>query len=303
VALNPGRFGELIDFFGGQKDIKEKTVKVLHNLSFVEDPTRALRAVRFSERFGFAIGKQTENLIKNAVKLDLLSRLSGVRLRDELENVLCEDTAPSVVKRLANIGLLGLIHPKITWDEETQALFERTRETLAWHRLLYTKDTVEEWLVLFLALTDGLADKELKGFAARLTIVGKKRQAIISSRSEGIRALNLIIAGRVKSKSELYGLLHPLPLEVTVYLMARSKKEEAPKAISTYITKLRGTETALKGENLKKLGVQEGPRIGELLGELFCKRLDGELTTKEEEEEYIKGVLKKETTGRKTDVR
>jgi tRNA nucleotidyltransferase (CCA-adding enzyme) len=143
VALSPERFGALIDFFGGQRDIKEKTIKVLHNLSFVEDPTRTLRAVRFSERFGFEIGKQTMNLIKNAVKLDLLSRLSGVRLRDELENVLMEDAAAGVVKRLSTLGLLGLIHPGIKWDEEEKLLFDRTKETLAWHRLLYTKDKVQ----------------------------------------------------------------------------------------------------------------------------------------------------------------
>jgi tRNA nucleotidyltransferase (CCA-adding enzyme) len=201
VALNPRRFGDLVDFFGGQKDIKEKTIKVLHNLSFVEDPTRALRAVRFSERFGFRIGGQTMNLIKNTVKLDLLSRLSGVRLRDELENVLMEDTAAGVVKRLASLGLLALVHPAIKWDEENQTLFERTKEVLAWHRLLYTKDTVSEWLVLFLALTDPLTEEELKALTKRLAIAGKKRQAIISSRSDGIRALNLLSSGRVKTRS------------------------------------------------------------------------------------------------------
>jgi tRNA nucleotidyltransferase (CCA-adding enzyme) len=291
MALNPGRFGELIDFFSGQRDIKDKTIKVLHNLSFVEDPTRTLRAVRFSERFGFGIGKQTMNLIKNAVKLDLLSRLSGVRLRDELENVLMEDTAAGVVQRLSSLGLLGLIHSGIKWDEEEKLLFERTKETLAWHRLLYTKDKVEEWLVLFLAFTDRLTDAELKGLVKRLAILGKKRQAVISSRSEGIKAINLLGSGRVRTNSELYGLLHPLPLEVTIYLMARSKKEAVTKAISTYITKLRGTKTVLKGDDLKKLGIGEGPQIGELLARLFCKRLDGEVETREDEERFVRGVL------------
>jgi tRNA nucleotidyltransferase (CCA-adding enzyme) len=291
VALDPGRFGELIDFFGGQRDIKENTIKVLHNLSFVEDPTRALRAVRFSERFGFGIGKQTMNLIKNTVKLDLLSRLSGARLRDEIKNVLCEDAASDVIKRLSGLGLLALIHPAITWDEENQKLFEMTKQTLAWHRLLYTRDKVEEWLVLFLALTDPLKEDGLEGLTKRLHIAGKRRQAILSSRSEGIRALNLISAGRVRTNSGLYELLNPLPLEVTIYLMARSKDEAVTKAISTYITKLRGARTALKGDDLKKLGVREGPEMGELLAMLFRKKLDGEVVTREDEEGFVRGVL------------
>ncbi|MDH4101572.1 MAG: CBS domain-containing protein, partial [Nitrospirota bacterium] len=69
VSLNPGNFGELVDFFGGQKDIKDKTIRVLHNLSFVEDPVRMMRSVRFAEKFGFTIGKHTANLLKNSVKL------------------------------------------------------------------------------------------------------------------------------------------------------------------------------------------------------------------------------------------
>jgi tRNA nucleotidyltransferase (CCA-adding enzyme) len=297
VALNPARFGEVIDFFGGQRDIKEKSIKSLHNLSFVEDPTRALRAVRFSERFGFKIGKQTMHLIKNAVKLDLLGRLSGARLRDELVNVLNEDAPAGVVKRLSELGLLSLIHPAITWDDEGRSLFERTRETLAWHRLLYTRDKPSEWMVLFLALTDPLNDKELKAFAKRLMITGKRREAIISSRAAGLKALNRIGGGKGVTNSSLYAVINPLPLEVTIYLMARSKNEETRKALSTYITKLRGAETLLKGDDLKRMGVKEGPRVGEVLKALFKMRLDGEVGSKKDEEEFVRGITARGKAG------
>jgi tRNA nucleotidyltransferase (CCA-adding enzyme) len=71
IKLNPKDFGLLMDFFGSQRDLKEKTIRVLHNLSFIEDPTRAFRAIRFSERFGFKISKHAENLIKSTVKMNL----------------------------------------------------------------------------------------------------------------------------------------------------------------------------------------------------------------------------------------
>ena len=84
ISLNKNTFGELIDFFGAQRDIKEKSIRVLHSLSFVEDPTRVFRAVRFEQRFGFQIGKFTVNLIKNAVKMSFLSKIKGPRIWREL---------------------------------------------------------------------------------------------------------------------------------------------------------------------------------------------------------------------------
>ncbi len=298
VALNPKRFGELIDFFGAQKDIKEKTIRVLHNLSFVEDPTRGLRAARFAEKFDFKISKHTLNLIKNFVKLDIFRQLSGARLLDEMKNILGEDTAVKSIKRLHELGLLKLIHKSITWDLGRELFFERTKEVLAWHRLLYTKDTVEDWLVLFLSLTDPLTEEELKELSKRLTISGRKRVTVIETRAEGLKALGKLNSGLVKKNSDLYGLLEPLPIEIILYLLARAEKENVKKALSAYTTKLKFTETALKGRDLKKLGVPEGPVMGEILRQLFKKRLDNEIKSREEEEEFVRGFIK--PNGRKT---
>lgn len=290
AALNPKKFGELIDFFGAQRDIKEKTIRVLHNLSFVEDPTRMLRAVRFSEKFGFRIGKHTLNLIKNSVKLDIFRRLSGPRLLDELKNILEEETAAKSINRLNDLGLLKLIHAGITWDADRELFFERTRETLAWHRLLYTKETAEEWLTLFLALTDPLPEEEFSEILKSLKISGKKRVEALSSREEGLRALNMINAGLVKKDSYLYDLLEDLPIEMLLYLMARARKDSTKKAISRYLTKLKYTETELKGKDLLKMGIRQGPLIGEILRSLLKKRLDREISTREEEEMIVAGL-------------
>ena len=107
ISLNKNTFGELIDFFGAQMDIKEKTIRVLHSLSFVEDPTRVFRAVRFEQRFGFQIGKFTMNLIKNAVKMSFLSRIKGVRIWRELSLILMEENPAGVLLRLQELDLLG----------------------------------------------------------------------------------------------------------------------------------------------------------------------------------------------------
>lgn len=293
VGLNPGRFGELVDFFGARKDIKEKTIRVLHNLSFVEDPTRMLRAVRFSEKFGFKIGKHTLNLMRNSVKLDVFKDLAGIRLFEELKNILAEDTVTAAVSALHSHGILKLIHGSITWGVERVVFFERAKEILAWHELLYTKDTVEDWLVLFLALTDPLTPAELDELAQRLMITGRRIQAVISARRDGVRALGRIGAGLALKESEIYELLHPLPLEVTLYLMARAAKESERKAISVYITRLRAIRCELTGADLMAMGFPEGPAIGDTLEGIFRLRCDGEVLTRAQEETYARAALKK----------
>ncbi|OGP23393.1 MAG: hypothetical protein A2X99_07590 [Deltaproteobacteria bacterium GWB2_55_19] len=296
IALNPGKFGELIDFFGAQKDLKERTVRVLHNLSFVEDPTRALRAVRFAEKFDFKIGKHTLNLIKNAVKINVFKELSGARLLDELRNILKEETAAKCMKRLSELGLLRLTHPLITWDMEREIFFERTRETLKWHELLYTRDKAEEWLVLFLALTDELNEEELAVLVRRLMITGRKRMEVLAARREGLKALSILNSGGPRANSALFELLEGLPLEIIIYILAKAERESVKKALSIYMTRLKHTEVALRGGDLKKLGVKEGPFMGEVLSELLKKRLDGELASREDEEAFVR----KYARGKKT---
>ena len=292
LDITPPKFATLIDFFGAQNDIKEKTIRAIHNLSFVEDPTRILRAVRFSERFGFGIAKQTLNLIKSTLKLDCYRELSGARVRDELKNILKEDIAAPALTRLSELGVLNLIDPHIKWDERMEALFERARDTLAWYRLLYKKEPVTVWLVLFLALTDSVEDTDLMALAGRLNIEGKATREILMARGQGIDALNRLRRDTSVSASESYRVLNPLPLEVTLYLMERSEDELVKKVFSDYITGQRGAKTHLNGADLMKMGVEEGPEVGLLLAKLLGKRIDGEIETKEEEEEFVRVALK-----------
>lgn len=292
VGLNPKKFGELIDFFGAQKDIKERAIRVIHNLSFIEDPTRMLRAVRFSEKFDFKISKHTLNLIKNSVRLDILTRISGARLFDELKHILEEETAVKSIKRLNELGLLSLIDKKITWDSKRELFFERAKEAVIWHELLYTKDKIEPWLVLFLALTDELKEADFAALVKRLMIVGKKRLEVLGARQEGFRALGRISSGAAVKDSEIYGLLKPIPLEVIIYLIAKTQNEGSKKALSLYVTRLKYATTELGGNDLKKMGVSTGPEIGEILRQLLKKRLDNEITTREEEEEFVKNRFK-----------
>ncbi len=149
IQLNPERFGTLIDFFSAQKDIKEKAIRILHNLSFVEDPTRVFRAIRFEQRFGFTIGKLTSGLIKNVVKMDLFRQLSGRRVFSELRQILEEDNPVQAVKRLHDFDLLIMIHPSLKPDKNLVASFNSVKKVMNWHDLLFLEETYDRWLVYF----------------------------------------------------------------------------------------------------------------------------------------------------------
>ena len=118
IQLAPNSFGTLIDFFSAQRDIKEKVIRVLHNLSFVEDPTRIFRAIRFEQRFGFTLGKLTSGLIENAVKMNFFKRLSGRRVFSELRQILEEENPAAAIIRLADYQLLQVIHPSIVMNKK-----------------------------------------------------------------------------------------------------------------------------------------------------------------------------------------
>jgi tRNA nucleotidyltransferase (CCA-adding enzyme) len=293
VAVNAQKFGEVTDFFGAERDIKDKTIRVLHNLSFIEDPTRILRAVRFSGKFGFKIEKHTLNLIKNAVKLDVFRRVSGPRTLEELKTILEEESAAKAINALDELGVLDLIHASIKWGTERELLFERTREALAWHRLLYTKDATEDWLALFLALSDALNQDEFLAFCKRLSITGRKNLVVINARQDGLKALARLATGLVTKNSALYELLNPLPLEVIAYLIAKAQKEFVKKALVVYVTKLKTASTELNGADLKKMGLQQGRLIGDALKALFDKKLDGEAPSRADEEDFIRRFLKR----------
>jgi tRNA nucleotidyltransferase (CCA-adding enzyme) len=109
IQLNSEKFGTLIDFFSARKDVKEKIIRVLHNLSFVEDPTRVFRAIRFEQRFGFTIGKLTNGLIENAVNMNFFQGLSGRRVLGELKQILEEDNPVPAIIRLNDFDLLKFI--------------------------------------------------------------------------------------------------------------------------------------------------------------------------------------------------
>lgn len=281
VELNPGRFGRLADFFGGQRDLKDRLIRVLHSLSFVEDPTRMLRAVRFEQRFVFKIGPQTDRLVKNALKLKLMDRLSGARIMNELILIMQEERPLSCLRRMEQFGMLGAIHPLLTLSRKKEATLENVEKVLSWYLLLYLEPKPEPWRLYFLGLCTGATEEEVKGLLDRLNLSKKAAHEFVTLRqSYKDASYHLRHWARRSAKSEtkwseLYAFLETIPVEGVLYLMARSNREDMRKHISLFLTKMRDVELAVTGDDVMGLGVPPGPEVGAILRELMAERLDG----------------------------
>lgn len=290
IKLNPGDFGLLIDFFGGQRDLREKTIRVLHNLSFIEDPTRAFRAIRFSERFGFKISKHTENLIKSAIKMNLFERLSGARLYEEISLIFNETEPDRAIKRMSELGLLKVLHPALTFNEELDLKLKSLHETITWFNLLFLEEKTDRTVLYLMALLSELKEEEAEEVLERLSPPPRIKDMI----TKGIPKAKEIVK-RLPSEDpvEVYNLLKDVRLETILLAMAISKDRLKQKVISRYLTELRKTETFLKGADLKKMGIRPGPIYSKILKELIEEKLRGYLRSKEDEEVFVRSIAER----------
>jgi tRNA nucleotidyltransferase (CCA-adding enzyme) len=291
IQLNPKAFGELIDFFGGVKDVKEKTIRVLHNLSFVEDPTRVFRAIRFEQRFGFQIGKHTQNLMRNAVKVGFLERLSGGRVLSELILILREEDPLPALKRMRDFNLFHFLHPGLKFDEQAEALCEQIHHVIAWFDLLFLEQRYERWLIYFYGLMDLIKEGEREELCQRLAMNDRLRKRVKEGKLQADQVLLQIFSwintDRRPKRSEIYDVLDPLSIESKLFMMAKTTQVATRRYISLYFTQLKDTKPILRGTDLIEMGMKSGPSIKKALSGLLKARLDEQVITRQDEMEYI----------------
>jgi tRNA nucleotidyltransferase (CCA-adding enzyme) len=295
ISLNKNTFGELIDFFGGQRDLKEKTIRVLHSLSFVEDPTRVFRAIRFEHRFGFHIGKQTLNLIRNAVKMNFLAKIRGRRIWTELSLILLENEPERILKRLNELDLLRFISDRLVFNKEKEALFHQMLGVLNWYDLLYRGKPAELLQFNILGLIDHMKDEEIVEFC-RITEMSERLRNSTLENARKARSVifTLLTHSYTMKKSGIYRLFEDLSLEALLFVMARAKSEEIKRRISSYITLIDTFKPHVTGRDLKKMGIPEGPAFKTILTSLKEAKIDLDLKTREEEIGFVKDFVVKE---------
>ncbi len=284
IRLDPGHWGELLDFYGGEEDLKEGTIRVLHSLSFVDDPTRILRAARLEARLGFQLDPRSEELIEDA--LPLLKRVSGDRVRHELELIFREDKPELALCRLDDLGALSRIHPDLRCGEWLTRKYRCLRECIDTE--VWDLDSEDMMFVQLALLAYWLEEAELRMLSERLNVKRETEEGLLLVSDLRHRLPSLVESDR---PSEMYHLLEPYPARVLAAVWTASDSVEVREHILRYQTGWRFVEPEITGDDLMEMGLDPGPLFGDLLARLRDARLDGEVRTRQEETALVEQVL------------
>ena len=245
IRLNASRFGELVDLHGGLRDLQDQTIRVLHGLSFIDDPTRVFRAIRFEQRLGFHLDPDTAVLVQEAVTMGLLHRLSPSRLSAELLHVLSEREPVKTLARLADFNLLQFIHPRLKWSSGLVRLLNAAEQAVAWHAGLSIGRLTSPWVVYGMALLDPLPQPAVQETLARLTFPRRQSQSMLWWANTQVRPYEIMkTLDRTVTPSDTFRALCNLPDETLVFLMAKTRSKRGQQHISDQFTLYRRCDRA-----------------------------------------------------------
>lgn len=272
IRLDGDYLGQLLDFYGGRRDLRRGLIRVLHSLSFIDDPTRILRAVRLEQRLGFTIEESTAELIDAA--LPLLDRVSGERIRNEIELSLNEANPIEVMARLDELGVLEHLHPNLSWRQESAPVFARISA--------YASDPL--WGEVYRA-----GPPEFYYFAAWLAPFSSPIPELVAGRLRvrkttmddllGLDRLREVLAGLLDDAppSKIVRALEPFAARTLLTARMLDLDARANAWLDRYVAEWRHTRTAVTGDDLRRAGLSPGPIYTRILDRLLDARLDGEV--------------------------
>ena len=287
IRLNTSRFGELVDEYGGEQDLHDKTIRVLHDRSFIEDPTRVFRAIRFEQRLGFRLSRNTALLIREAVRRNVFRRLSLSRLSNAIIQVLSEREPGKVLARLADCNLLQFIHPQLQWSPGLARRLKKVSQAIERHIRLNPDRPVQPWIVYSMALMATLPQPAVEAALSRLKFPRRQTRTVLWVRQESERLLQTLGQRQRVNRSETVRLLRNLPDETLVFLMANIPSETGKRKLSALFTASQHVTPILTGKDLKAMGVKPGPLYKQILDRLLDARLNGTIKTEAGERRLV----------------
>ncbi len=288
IRLDGRHYGDLYDYWGGLADLRRGLVRVLHSLSFVDDPTRMLRAVRFEQRFNFQIEERTLELLGDANAL--VPQVSGERLRHELNLILAEPKALDMLARLSGLGLLEAIHPGLRWDAEIAAQVEtclHSRSAPAWDLPEEINHTPQVQALAIIAWFSALAPEDSQEAANLLNFSAVMKKAI-----EAVQRLKPELARLVGARpSAITARLEAMP-RLALYVLYLTRQDDGERRmLERFIDTWCKMMPSINGDDLRAMGVTPGPSYREILESLRQGWLDGEITNPEQEQARLKILL------------
>ncbi len=295
VALNENSFGTLVDFFDGREDLQNQTVRVLHNLSFIEDPTRLLRAIRFEQRYGFKIESQTLKFLNETVRRDVLARVSNERIWEELKHILLEPEAGSMLRRMEELKIWTFVFPGVIFCEVERVLKDlhrSIRHVSDWGMIVANT----RWLTYLIAILH-LSDAGVARAICDKYAIGKRPTDKVLAALQGwSRSAALILKApqKVRLSQQAQELLQ-MPRESYPMLLAILEEDELKERFRHLLNIIKDSKPLINGKYIKHLGYRPGPVYREALDALWRERLDGNLRTEEEEQAFVRDYLARVT--------
>lgn len=285
---------KLIDPFGGRDDLRAGRIRVLHDLSFKDDPTRILRAVRFQQRFDFRFEPKTLRLLKEAVACGMLDKVHTHRIRDELILMLKERDPSKYLKRLSDLGGLSFLSDKLRFSKSTGKLFKSAQKEIYWFiKKFPSRRKLDIWLIYFTALLEPLSLSRIKMIILKLGLPKGEAKRIISYHREN-RRIRLSLSKKGVRPSHIFSLLEPLSYEEVILLRCNSSNPYLKKYIRDFLEIYNGMRTFISGHDLHGLGILPGPRYQKIFAQVLAAKLNAGLRSRSQELALIKKLVKSE---------
>lgn len=293
VIIAPGDEQKLIDPFGGKEDLKSGRIRILHDLSFKDDPTRILRAIRFEQRFDFKIEPKTLARLKEAIAAGLLDKTHAHRTRDDLILMLKERNPLKQIKRLGDLGGLSFLSAKLRFGKSTQELFKAIDKEACWFMKNYSaRRQLDVWLIYFTALLKPLSIASLRLVIDKLGLPKGEAKRIISYCQNSHKLIPYLSKKGIQP-AHIFSLLEPLSYEEIILLRAAGSQNKYLKEyITDFLEIYNGMRLYVSGHDLHGLGILPGPRYQKIFAQVLAAKLDGQVKTRRQELALIKRLIK-----------
>ncbi len=285
--------GSIVDYFGGRDDLINKKIRVLHDLSFKDDPTRILRAVRFEQRYDFNIEPKTLELLKEAVKLKMLEKVQPHRTRDDLVLVLKENNPLKEVRRIKQLTGFKFIHPKLNLSVKTYAYLKSLEKEIKWFNKNYPqRRSLDTWLIYLIGLCDSLNPAAIREICEKFGLRKGEEKRLLSYKQVTRKFIVELSNPKIKP-SRIFALLEPLSYETVISLRAKYNNSVFKRQIADFLEIYNGMRVFVSGDDLHGLGLIPGPQYQKIFAQVLNAKLNGEVKDKKEELSLIRELLRK----------
>jgi len=291
VSLSEENWGTLVDFHGGRRDLKEGVLRVLHNLSLVEDPSRVLRGVRIEQRLGLRFEDNTMRLIHSVIKGGLLAKLSGPRIRMELEANFKERLPLRIARRSLELKIWEALFPGVRVGKAVLKKFERLQKFLPLAKKNGVNFKGMEWLAYMTAVLSDSSDGVQSKAMDRMHFKPNERITIAASLTAPAVVEQFFAHQKTQKNSDVYLFLRKYEPVTLLYCMAAVKHRKTRRWIAHHAMSFVPTKTELTGDDILKMGHKPGRWLGEMLEAIKLERMDGKIKTREDEMRYVDDSL------------